>query len=68
MAKAMLNDLGLNYNHFYKTISKDNISSMRVAEKCGFQIKCDSLKTRLLHTIHQVNEGNQYLYWNKQEE
>jgi len=68
MSKTMLNDLELDYNHFYKTISKDNVSSMRVAEKCGFSIKCDSLKTKLLHTIQQVNEGDQYLYWNKREE
>lgn len=35
MSKVMLQDLKLNYNHFYKTISKNNISSIRVAEKCG---------------------------------
>lgn len=67
MSKTMLNDLSIDYNHFYKTINKDNISSIRVAEKCGFSIKCDSIKSRWLHTIYQVDEGEQYLYYNKSE-
>lgn len=62
MAKFMLYDLDLNYNCFYKTISKDNISSIKVAEKCGFYIECESVKTRFLHTIHKVEKGEQYLY------
>ena len=62
MARAMLNDLDLDYNHFYKTISKDNYSSIKVAEKSGFYLKCDSVKTGLLHTINQVENGEQYLY------
>lgn len=64
MSKSMLNDLQLNYNRFYKTIAKDNISSIRVAEKCGFYIECDSIKTKWLHTIHRVDDGEQYLYCN----
>ena len=64
ITKAMLNDLSLDYNRFYKTISKDNISSIKVAEKCGFEIECDSVKTRWLHTIHKVDSGDQYLYCN----
>lgn len=62
MSKTMLQDLEINYNHFYKTISKDNISSIRVAEKCGFQIESDCVKTRWLHTIQRVQDGTQYLY------
>ena len=62
MSKTMLQDLELNYSHFYKTISKNNISSMRVAEKCGFKIESDCVKTRLLHTIQRVQDGTQYLY------
>lgn len=62
MAKIMLNDLNLDYNNFYKTISKDNVSSIKVAEKCGFYIECDSIKTKFLHTIHKVEKGEQYLY------
>ena len=62
MSNTMLNDLAINYNHFYKTISKDNISSIRVAEKCGYNVKCDSVKSRWLHTIYHVDNGDQYLY------
>lgn len=62
MSKVMLQDLELNYNHFYKTISKNNISSIRLAEKCGFQLESDCVKTRWLHTIQKVQAGTQYLY------
>ena len=62
MAKTMLQDLHLGYHRFYKTISKDNIPSIRVAEKCGFQLDSDCTKTRLLHTIRRVAVGQQYLY------
>lgn len=62
MSKTMLNDLQLKYNCFYKTISKDNISSIRVAEKSGFNIECESIKKGLLHTINKVEAGEQYLY------
>ncbi len=63
MSKTMLNDLNLNYNHFYKTISKDNISSIRVAEKMHFSVKSDSVKKGIFHTINSVKNGTQYLYW-----
>lgn len=62
MSKVMLQDLELNYNHFYKTISKNNISSIRVAEKCGFKLVSDCVKTGWLHTIQRVPDGTQYLY------
>lgn len=62
MSKVMLQDLELKYNHFYKTISKNNISSIRVAEKCGFKLESDCVKTRWLHTIYRVQDGIQYLY------
>ena len=62
MSKVMLQDLKLNYNHFYKTISKNNISSIRVAEKCGFKHESDCVKTRWFHTIQRVQDGTQYLY------
>jgi RimJ/RimL family protein N-acetyltransferase len=62
MSKTMLQDLQLNYNHFYKTINKDNISSIRVAEKCGFHADSECVKTRWLHTILRVNNGTQQLY------
>lgn len=44
MSKVMLNDLSIPYSHFYKTINKDNIASICVAEKCGFHIRCESVK------------------------
>ena len=62
MSKVMLFELPIKYHHFYKTINKDNYSSMKVAEKCGFKIKCQSLKKGLLPTIHFVEKGTQYLY------
>lgn len=62
MSKTMLQDLQLEYNHFYKTISKDNIPSIRVAEKCGFRTESDCVKTRWMHTIQKVDDGQQYLY------
>ena len=62
MSKTMLQDLELNYSHFYKTISKDNISSIRVAEKCGFYNESETHKKGLFHTIHKVEDGEQYLY------
>lgn len=62
MSKTMLNDLHLNYNHFYKTINKNNISSIRVAEKCGFTLECATKKSRFLHTISKVEHGDLYLY------
>lgn len=65
MAQTMLNDLNIEYNNFYKTISKDNYASMKVAEKCGFTIKCDSVKTGLLHTINSTDNGTQFLYCKK---
>lgn len=62
MSKTMLRDLQLEYNHFYKTISKDNIPSIRVAEKSGFRTESDCVKTRWMHTIQKVDDGQQYLY------
>lgn len=62
MSRAMLQDLQLNYNNFYKTIDKNNISSIRVAEKCGFYVDSECVKTRWLHTILRVNNGTQHLY------
>lgn len=63
MSNIMLQELQLPYKHFYKTISKDNFQSMRVADKAGFKIKCESVKTRWLHTIDEVDVGEQNLYW-----
>ena len=62
MSKTMLHDLQLEYNHFYKTISKSNISSIKVAEKCGFCVESDCIKTKWLHTVQIVDNGEQYLY------
>ena len=62
MAETMLHDLQLDYDCFYKTISKDNISSIRVAEKCGFDNECECVKTKWLHTICRVERGTQFLY------
>ena len=62
MSCTMLNDLNIKYNTFYKTISKDNYASIKVAEKCGFTLKCDSVKTGLLHTINFTDNGTQFLY------
>lgn len=62
LSQAMLNDLQLEYNHFYKTISKYNFPSIRVAEKCGFSTSSDCVKSRWLHTIQRVDNGQQYLY------
>lgn len=62
MSKAMLQDLNINYNHFYKTMSKENIPSIRVAEKCGGVIEGDCVKTKFLHTIQKVDIGQRYLY------
>ena len=62
MSKTMLQDMKLNFNHFYKTISKNNISSIRVAEKCGFKNECETRKKGVFHTIHKVEDGEQYLY------
>ena len=62
MSRSMLQDLHLNFNHFYKTISKNNISSVRVAEKCGFYNECEAHKSGLLHTICRVKTGEQYLH------
>ena len=54
MAKTMLNELPLDYKHFYKTILDDNTSSIRVAEKSGFHFECDTIKTGKLHTIQRL--------------
>lgn len=62
MSQAMLHDLQLNYDYFYKTIGSSNISSIKLAEKCGFQIESPCVKTRWLHTILKVDNGTQYLY------
>ena len=62
MSKTMLQDLQLEYSRFYKTISKGNIPSIRVAEKCGFRPEGDCVKTRWLHTVQKVDNGQQYLY------
>ena len=62
MSKTMLQDLRLGYEHFYKTISKDNVSSIRVAEKCGFRNESYCVKTRWIHTIQRTDNGAQYLY------
>lgn len=63
MSRTMLQDLQLNYNRFYKTISKDNIPSIRVAEKCGFHSESDCVRTGWLHTIKSVDKGTQKLYF-----
>ena len=62
MSHTMLNDLHLDYTRFYKVINKDNISSIRVAEKSGFKFECETVKSRYLHTINRVDKGDQYLY------
>lgn len=62
MSKTMLEELSLNYNLFYKTISTENISSIKVAQKCGFELKCNAKKKGFLHTIYENDKGNLYLY------
>lgn len=62
MARTMLHDLDIKYDRFYKTIGKDNFASTRVAEKCGFRMEGESTKTRWLHTIQEVDKGDQFLY------
>lgn len=68
MSKTMLDDLNIKYNTFYKTINKDNYASIKVAEKCGFTIKCVSVKTGLLHTINFTDNGTQFLYYKKSDD
>ncbi|MGN0818801.1 MAG: GNAT family N-acetyltransferase [Christensenellaceae bacterium] len=62
MANVMLHKSNLNFRHFYKTISKDNYSSIKVAEKSGFKCICDANKVGIFHQIIPVKDGNQFLY------
>ncbi len=56
MAKTMLNELSLDYKHFYKTILNDNTPSICVAEKSGFHYECDAIKTGKLRTIQRLTD------------
>ncbi len=62
MADVMLNKIGLSFRYFYKTISKDNYSSIKVAERNGFKKISDANKIGLLKKIIAVENGAQYLY------
>lgn len=68
MANIMLNELNLKYRYFYKTISKENNSSIKVAEKSGFEIVADANKVGLIHKIIPVKNGDQFLYRYRQGE
>ena len=62
MASVMLKKINLSFNYFYKTIDKDNFSSIKVAEKSGFEKICEANKIGLFHQIVPVANGNQFLY------
>ena len=69
MSKTMLQDLELNYSHFYKTIIKDNISSIRVAEKCGFYNESEThKKAYFIQFIRLRTENNTYIVTQEQSE
>ena len=51
MADVMINKIGLSFRYFYKTINKDNYSSIKVAEKNGFKKVSDANKVGLLNKI-----------------
>jgi AraC-like DNA-binding protein len=45
-----------------KLLLSTNLSIYDIAEKCGFYNECESRKKGLFHTIHKVEDGEQYLY------
>ncbi len=61
MSKTMLEELPLHYDRFYKIVGKKAMSSVRVAEKCGFSVVSDATETRWLHTIRRTDKAGRYL-------
>lgn len=62
MASYLLNDMSLDYESFYKTIAKSNISSIKVTEKIGFEKVGTARKQGLLHRISRDDQGDIWLY------
>jgi hypothetical protein len=62
MAKFMLLNMGISFRNFYKTIAKNNYSSISVAEKSGFLRICEANKVGKLHKIVPVEKGDCFLY------
>ena len=62
MAKFLLRNAGISFGSFYKTIAKENESSIAVAEKSGFVKIGEANKIGLLHTIVPAEKGDCLLY------
>lgn len=62
MAKYMLMNMGISFKNFYKTIAKNNYSSISVAEKSGFNKIGEANKVGKLHKIVPVKKGDCFLY------
>ena len=62
MARYMLRNMGISFKRFYKTIVKNNFSSISVAEKSGFIRIGEANKVGKLHRIVPVEKGACFLY------
>ena len=62
LGSFMLEYLSNEYRYFYKTISKTNIQSKKVAEKCGFAYYSESVRSKLFRIIIPVDNGTQFLF------
>ena len=62
LAQFLLNDLNIDYRFFYKTISKTNPASIKVAVRCGFKMESESIKTGPFHRVIPVQNGTQYFF------
>lgn len=62
MAKYMLMNMGISFKNFYKTIAKNNYSSISCAEKSGFLRIGEANKVGKLHRIVPVEKGACFLY------
>lgn len=57
-----INHLSLDFEALYKTIAKNNIPSIKVTEKSGFERVGSAKKEGHLHRISLADEGDIWLY------
>ncbi len=62
MGRYMLRNTGISFDRFYKTIEKENYSSISVVQKCGFTKIGEANKVGKLHKIIPVEKGDCFLF------
>ena len=60
--KVMLNELNFKYDYSYHTIKNDNIQSIAVAKRLGYEELYEVIKAGILNTIKKEPHGEWKLY------